>query len=261
MDITTPQHPNRNRSRPRNWKLCVSPDRRSARNRRVAAVAIVAAVLGATAACTGSSSGSSNTGSTSSAQTTVTPSATASATAAASGAATTQGANTSTGSATSTTTSSAASAHAVTGASACTGTEIKVAQGRNSAAMGHHGDVLVFTNSSSRTCTLQGYPGAAIMSGSTVLLNATRALNGYIGDERQLSSAPLVTLAPGAVASAMLEWDVDNGQTCVAGGSGTLQITPPNTTVTTGLGSMTVGSEGVCSGFDIHPVVAGDLGD
>jgi len=247
MNITTPQHPNR--------KLCVSPDRRSARNRRVAAVAIVVAVLGATAACTGSSSGSSNTGSRSSAQTTVTPSATASANAATSGGAATQGMNAST------TTSSAASAHAVTGASACTGTEIKVAQGRNSAAMGHHGDVLVFTNSSSRTCTLQGYPGAAIMSGSTVVLNATRALNGYIGDERQLSSAPLVTLAPGAVASAMLEWEVDSGQTCVARGSGTLQITPPNTTVTTGLGSMTVGSDGVCSGFDIHPVVAGNLGD
>ena len=125
--------------------------------------------------------------------------------------------------------------------------------------MGHGGEPLIFTNAGSRTCTLQGYPGAAIMNGATVVLNSTRTLNGYIGDERQLSSAPLVTLAPGATASAMLEWAADSGQPCVSGGTGTLKVTPPNTTTTTSFGPMTAGSAGICSGFEIHPVVAGTL--
>ena len=119
---------------------------------------------------------------------------------------------------------------------------------------------LVFTNTGSKTCTMQGYPGAAVMKGSTTVLNATRSLNGYIGDERQLSSAPVVTLAPGATASAILEYVVDAGEACYKSGTGTLEVTPPNTTSTTSLISLTAGTSGICADFEIHPVVSGTLG-
>lgn len=67
---------------------------------------------------------------------------------------------------------SSASAHTANGVSACTGTQLKVTLGRAGAAGGHAGQPLVFTNTSSQTCTMQGYLGAAIMNGSTIVLNA-----------------------------------------------------------------------------------------
>jgi len=230
--------------------------------RHIAVFAVAAAVLGATAACTGSS-GSPTSGGTSTAGTTLSPSATTTTV-------NTQpaGTTTTTGSANTTNTSSssgtnngsnstAGSQAASGGTTSCTGSAIKVTLGNGDAAMSHAGLALVFTNTSSQTCTLQGYPGAAIMNGSTVVLNATRSLNGYIGDERQLSSSPLVTLAPGGKASAILEYVMSAGETCYPSGSGTLEVTPPNTTSTTALTSMTAGTSGVCADFDIHPVVAG----
>jgi len=230
------------------------------RARHAAAFAIAAAVLGATAACTGSS-GSPASGGTSTAGTTLSPSATTTTvnTQAASASTTTGAGNSTSSSSTGNGSKSNATSNAVSGGTtSCTGSEIKVTLGSGGAAMSHEGQPLVFTNTSSQTCTLQGYPGAAIMSGSTVVLNSTRALNGYIGDDgRQLSSAPLVTLAPGAKASAMLEWDANAGETCYPSGSGTLEATPPNTTTTTSLNSLTVGTDGICAGFEVHPIVAG----
>ena len=228
-------------------------------SRKIALATLAAAVLGGTAACTGSSTpattgtsatasatpGSTQTGATSSG----TPTASAGSGAGA-GATSTAG---------SSTTSSTATQAAGSGTAACTGSQIKTTLGREGAAMGHRVEALVFTNTSSQTCTLQGYPGAAIVNGSTVLLNATRTLNGYAGDERQLTSAPLVTLKPGAVASANIEWVIDNGEACAANGTGTLEATPPNTKATTGLGSQTTGTQGICADFEVHPVVAGTL--
>lgn len=231
------------------------------RAHRLAASAVLAtAVLGATAACTGSSSPT-GLGGTSTAGTSLSPSASntsAGPSASASSAATAPAASPTAASGSNT--GSAASAHAASGGTAaCTGSEIKVTAGQSSAGMSHDALPLVFTNVGSQSCTMQGYPGAAIMSGSTTVLNSTRSLNGYVGDERQLSSAPQVTLAPGATASAMLEWVVDAGETCYPSGSGKLEVTPPNTTATTSLISLTAGSSGVCASFEIHPVVSGTL--
>ena len=221
-------------------------------SRKFALVALSAAVLGATAACTGSSSGSTNagTGGTSSASSTSTAQATSTSTAQAGGTQTSTAASTST---------SHTQPAAAGGPSSCTGSQLKTALGRGGAATGHDVVSVVFTNTSDQTCTLQGYPGTAVMNGSTVVLNATRTLNGFAGDERQLTSAPLVTLAPGAVASANIEWVVDNGEPCAPNGTGTLDATPPNTQQTTDLKPMTVGTQGICAGFEVHPVVAGTL--
>jgi hypothetical protein len=125
--------------------------------------------------------------------------------------------------------------------------------------MSHDGLVLKFTDVSGHACTLRGYPGAAVASGGTTLLNAARELNGYIGDQRQLTAAPLVTLQAGQSASAQLEWEANAGEPCYPNGSGTLVVTAPNTTKSTPLRAMTVGSSGTCAGFEIHPVVAGVL--
>lgn len=231
------------------------------RNRRLAALAVLAtAVLGATAACTGSSSSPTGLGGTSTAGTSLSPTPTAAGTVTVSGsqASTTSPATSSTAASPANGAKSSASSRAVSGAPAsCTGSEIKVTLGSGGAAMSHDGIALVFTNTSSHACTMQGYPGAAIMKGSTVLVNAARTLNGYIGDERQLSSAPLVTLAPGFKASAMVESLANAGETCYPSGTGTLEVTPPNTTATVSLTTLTVGSGGVCAGFEVHPVVAG----
>jgi Protein of unknown function (DUF4232) len=234
------------------------------RTRRLAGFAVLAmAVLGATAACTGSSSPT-NPGGESTAATSLSPTATSTQ---AAGTSSATGAATATSTSTATTaaangSSSNASPHAVSGGTtSCTGSEIKVSLGEGGVAMSHEGFVLIFTNSSSRTCTLDGYPGVAIMNGSTVVLNATRSLNGFIGDGRgtPLTSIPLVTLAPGATASAELEFVVNAGETCYPNGTGTVEVTPPNTTTTTGTRSETVGTHGICADFQIHPVVAGTI--
>jgi hypothetical protein len=155
-------------------------------------------------------------------------------------------------------TASAAEAHAAT-VSSCGNSAVSTSVRSAGAATMHTGYVLVFTNVSKQTCELSGYPGAAVEYKSSTLLNATRTLNGYIGDGQNLSKPPVVTLKPGASASAVLEWAENAGQHCYANRSGTLHVTPPNTTATVGEGALTIGQNGICSGFEIHPVVAGIL--
>jgi hypothetical protein len=151
-----------------------------------------------------------------------------------------------------------AAAHAAT-VSSCGNSAVSTSVRSAGAATMHTGYVLVFTNVSKQTCELSGYPGAAVEYKSSTLLNATRTLNGYIGDGQNLSKPPVVTLKPGASASAVLEWAENAGQHCYANRSGTLHVTPPNTTATVGEGALTIGQNGICSGFEIHPVVAGIL--
>ena len=240
------------------------------RTRRLAGLAVLAmAVLGATAACTGSSSPTGLNGATATAGTSLSPTATATATSTQAGGVSTAGTGAASATASSTggtsagngSNSGAGSNSGSGGTTACTGSEIRVSLGEGGVAMSHEGFVLIFTNTSSQTCTMKGYPGVAIMNGSTVVLNATRTLNGFIGDGHgtPLSGVPLVTLAPGATASAELEFVVNAGEPCYPNGSGTVEVTPPNTTTTTGTRSETVGTSGICADFEIHPVVAGTI--
>lgn len=214
---------------------------------RLAGVTLAAAaVLGAAAGCVATSSGG------------------AGASAGASGAATTGGAGApSTSPAILTGSSSAASSgggqSAPAGASACAGSAIQVQVKSAGAAMNHGGDVLIFTNHGGSACTLQGYPGVAVVKGSTTLLNATRTLTGYMSDDPGGSGPALVTLAPGKSASAMVEWEGNAGEACYPAGTGTLEVTPPNTRSTSSFGTLTLGGLGICAGFEVHPVVSGVL--
>lgn len=83
-------------------------------------------------------------------------------------------------------------------------------------AMGHRYSHLMVTNTSSHTCTVQGYPGIGGYGdwGSTFLWTAEQRNltgSGTPGEDEQ----PLITLAPGGIAAADLEW---TGELAGAGG-------------------------------------------
>lgn len=226
----------------------------SVRARTLAAVATSAAMLAGASGCAGASTSAGASQGPSIVTSAAAP--TTSASTAASGSSAATGSSPGAGS------SAAAHASAASGGvAACGNADIAVSLGPAGAAMNHAGQAAIFKNVSGHACTLQGYPGAAVISGSgsTTLVNATRQLNGYIGDMRQLSSVPLVTLQPGQSASAELEWLGDAGEQCYPNGSGELAVTPPNTTHTVSLRTVLVGTQGICAGFQVHPVVAGVL--
>lgn len=142
------------------------------------------------------------------------------------------------------------------GSNSCADSQLGVAETSPDASLGHRAYILVFTNKGSKTCTLSGFPGAAVADTSgKIVLNAQRTLVGYEGG---VSKVTTVTLAPGASASSVLEWDVSGpaGSTCPGAAGGRLLITPPNTTTTT---SYTLPND-LCGDFQTHPVVAGTGG-
>jgi hypothetical protein len=110
---------------------------------------------------------------------------------------------------------------------------------------------------------VKGYPGAGVTDhfDKVVVLNATRSQSGYVGG--QYSSPVTITLAPGAVASTVLEWlDAPlNGQTpvganCPGMDDGKLLITPPNTTASTSFSA----PANLCADFSVHPLIPGSSG-
>jgi hypothetical protein len=143
-------------------------------------------------------------------------------------------------------------------AASCTNADVTVAFGHGATNGNYQSTDLIFTNVGSGTCTLQGYPGAALVAGSTTI-NATRELNEFMGDTH-LTSPPLVTLAPGGTASATLQWLLPTaGQTCpYPAATGSIEIIAPDTThvdiVSTGAH---VGRDGICSSLEIDPVTPG----
>lgn len=244
-------------------------------NRLLLSSVVAASVLGATAACNanGGAGGTSTTGGQSTATATTAGQGTAT-----SGTGTQSGTGTGTatggsgsgsgssngnGSGNSTTSGSGGSGSQgqAAGSNACVDGDIATSLGTGGAATMHDGVVLKFRNQSSHSCTLQGYPGVAVVSGSSTLVNAQRELNGFIGEGngQQLTSAPTVTLAPGATGYAVVEWVGNAGEACYAAGSGQLEVTPPNTRDSVSLESVTVGGAGMCAGFQVHPVVTGPL--
>lgn len=149
-----------------------------------------------------------------------------------------------------------ASAQSAASSNACAGSALTVQETSPDSSLGHRAYVFVFTNKGSKTCTVSGYPGAAVASTSgKVVLNAQRTLVGYEGG---VTTVTTVTLAPGASASAVIEWDVSGpaGSACPGAAGGHLLITPPNTTTT----STFALPNDLCGDFQTHPVVAGKGG-
>jgi hypothetical protein len=155
------------------------------------------------------------------------------------------------------------------GSSACAGGDLKLKTVNGGSGTGHSGIVLLFTNTGSSTCTLSGYPGAAVSDSGQE--NWALDPDGNAKHETQAQGAnpvTTVTLAPGSTASAQLFWDTfplnstygdgtqPDAANCLSYRGGYLEITPPNTTTT-------IKSDpplSMCQSLEISPVVSGTTG-
>lgn len=109
----------------------------------------------------------------------------------------------------------------------CPTNSLAAKPGPSQGAAGSTEQVIDFTNISGVTCTLYGYPGVALAGGNPV------KQIGVAADENPATPRQLVTLAPGAVANALLRI-VDAGNfpasKCGPVQATHLQIYPPNQT-------------------------------
>ncbi len=107
----------------------------------------------------------------------------------------------------------------------------------------------MFTNASSATCTLFGYPGAAVLNGAgRQIEQAKRTQGGFLGGN--VGAPRTVTLRPGAQASARIEGDNGGGNECLRGEA--LLVTPPNTRHSTRIPFRAYSCD-----VQVHPTVTG----
>jgi hypothetical protein len=114
------------------------------------------------------------------------------------------------------------------GPSPCATSGLKVTLGPSSGSAGSVEQTIVFTNTSSATCTLYGYPGVSLVSAPPY------TQIGLAANRDSTTPVRLVTLAPGASANAMLRIvDALNfgPATCSPTKAAFLRIYPPNQTV------------------------------
>ncbi len=107
----------------------------------------------------------------------------------------------------------------------CTVGHLQVSVSGSNGAAGSIQVEISMRNIGTGTCTLQGYPGMALVAGGTVIhTNVVRGSSVVVPPIH----VQLVTLAPGAVASYVFGYsDVPtNGQSCPS--SDGLEVTPPN---------------------------------
>ncbi len=112
-------------------------------------------------------------------------------------------------------------------AAACPTRSLGLKLGLAQGAAGSTFQVIDFTNISNATCTLYGYPGVSLAGGKPV------TQIGLAADESHATPRKLVTLAPGAVANAVLQIaHAANfpAASCHPATADYLQIYPPNQT-------------------------------
>jgi hypothetical protein len=141
----------------------------------------------------------------------------------------------------------------------CSAGQITLSVAPGGVGLGHVGVVLRFRNTSASGCTLTGYPGATLVTSAGLLVRARRTRAGYLGGVASSTRAlPVLRLAPGATASALLEGlDADvthGGRPCPRYAH--LLVTAPNQRLTVRLPSPL---RRVCQP-EVHPVVAGSSG-
>jgi Protein of unknown function (DUF4232) len=115
---------------------------------------------------------------------------------------------------------------AAAGAAACSSSNLRISLSGGGAAAGTDFTVIDFTNSGSASCTLYGFPGVSLTNSSGAQIGAAATRN-------PSKSSTLVTLAPGAKASA--ELGVANAQNyptdvCKPTTAAQLKVFPPNQT-------------------------------
>jgi hypothetical protein len=127
---------------------------------------------------------------------------------------------------------------------------------------------ILFRNTSTVSCGLEGYPGVALLNqAGQQAAQATRTPSGYLGGLLDnTTTAPILTVAPGATASALLEsTDNPEGSATSCPSYPSFLVTPPNLRVSVTLTLPSHGADAlsalpVCSPAQIHPVVSGSTG-
>jgi Domain of unknown function (DUF4232) len=147
----------------------------------------------------------------------------------------------------------------------CTGGQLSVSE-RSVApgyyvrgALGHSSVVVLFKDTSARSCTLTAYPGVAgVGANGHQVVQARRTPSGYLGGlAPQNTTPPTVLLSPATAASATVEGtDVRTGTRTSCPVLDGLLVTPPGTSLTVRVPA----APGDCSGLQVHPVVPGDTG-
>jgi hypothetical protein len=153
---------------------------------------------------------------------------------------------------------------ATSAVSSCASSAISVSEGHYGVASGNVGQVILFKNTGTVTCDLQGYPsvGFPIYNGGQIVPAST--LSGFIGGDTAGTTPPLISLAPGQSASSLIEW-VDSplaGQPVFAPDLGSQVGIPGGTATTTlaadGDGAATAQIYGY---LQVHPIVPGTDGN
>jgi hypothetical protein len=152
----------------------------------------------------------------------------------------------------------APSSPAAAGAAPCATSSLDVKQGLGQGYAGGVYEVIDFTNTSSSTCTLFGYPGVSLVSGPPYAQIGLAA-------KRSTGSSPVkvITLAPGATANALLQIvDALNfpSATCGPVKATALKIYPPNQTAPIYLPGATEACSKSVQIMNIGPVLAGSGG-
>jgi hypothetical protein len=152
------------------------------------------------------------------------------------------------------TTPAAPGGNPANGSPRCTVDHLKISETSAGGAAGHWGTILLFRNSGSSGCHLQGYPGVAgLDANGKQATQARRTAGGYIGGS-PAGEPQRIELAAGATASALVEGsNVPEGNATDCPTYQGLLVTPPDETHSVHLSG---GGRG-CSGLEIHPVVAG----
>jgi hypothetical protein len=137
------------------------------------------------------------------------------------------------------------------GTAACTTADLSVRGGQSQGAAGTIGVPVLFTNTGSRPCELQGYPGVAgLDANGHQLTQARRVPDGT-------SRPPSVQIGPGRTASALVTGsDVATGTATSCPTYAALLVTPPNDTHSVRVNARLPG----CSDLQVHPVVPGSSG-
>ncbi len=151
-----------------------------------------------------------------------------------------------------TTTATSSSTSTARAAAACVTSALKISQ---SAPNGYAGGVivtLVFTNASGSACTLYGYPGVSLVSSAQTQIG--------LAAKRSGTAVKLITLGPGATASATLQIvDALNfpSTTCDPVKAAYLRVYPPNQTASVLLANTSQTCSKPVQTLTINPVQAG----
>ncbi len=146
---------------------------------------------------------------------------------------------------------------ASTASTTCAFGQLRITRSSAQAATGHRSIVLRFKNKG-QACTLNGYPGVDALSGKLKrVASAKRTLAGFMGGFTHGTKPPVVHLATGHSASAVLEWTGVGGGGCFR--ARYFLVTPPGGTRSDRFAPPILKLEPVCH-LQIHPVVRGTSG-